>query len=384
MGCLCAKPQCIDDPQRSPQDTVGTGVPPHSRSAGSSKDAADRTLTVREVLELANTVVKEDFNGEFDPVPLAAVALIESSGRVKAVTYRVDIGDASIGLCQMHLSTARWLFSVKHFDKFGNPEKRDLEDARRSLYYGGAYLSVLSAGHRDEYDAGDEPVDTEEYMIRAYHAGPKMWRTGATDVYWAKYLRAKQLLRNLRDALNTADTCKQGMTMHVVHQGESLARIAQVCGIAVEDIIAANPDIPDSSMIQPNDCIALPVAVVLPQMYVVKPGDTLQTIAKQHNVSLHRLLAKNPEVKDPAMFSPGWALVLPGLRGETSSLGGKSDTGSCLVSPWAPPRIVLTSLPGLQYQYSATTAEMIARGPVLVDLESAMRTRSAPLVEPVV
>lgn len=384
MGCLCAKPHYTEGQPRSPLEVVGIGTSSNARTGDSSKDPSDKTLTVREVLELANHVVSEYFEGQLDAIPLAAIALIESSGRVKAVTYRIDIGDASIGLCQLHLSTAKWLSSVKNFDKFGIPEKHDLEDPRRSLYYGAAYLSVLASGMHEESELLNEPINVEEYVVRAYHAGPKLWKTTTTDVYWAKYVRAKHLLRKLQDALTACENCKTGTTMHVVHQGETLARIAQVCGVGVEDIVAANPDIPDCSAIQPNDCIALPVAVVLPQMYVVKPGDTLQSVAKQSNVSLHRLLAKNPEVKDASVFAPGWVLLLPGLRGETSSLGGKSDIdrNTCSVSHWSPPRIVLTNVPGLQQQFSATTVELVGRGITDIDAQTT-RTRSAPVAEPV-
>lgn len=107
--------------------------------------------------------------------------------------------------------------------------------------------------------------------------------------------------------------------MHVVSHGESLSQIASICGVGLSDILAANPDIGDSGAVQPNDCIALPVAVVFPRLYVVQQGDTLHGIAKAHRTSLGRILAKNPELTDSSRVQPGWVVMLPGLKGDSMS-----------------------------------------------------------------
>jgi hypothetical protein len=44
----------------------------------------------------------------------------------------------------------------------------------------------------------------------------------------------------------------------------------QVCGVSVEAILAINPDIADATMVQANDCIALPVPRLLPKIYVLQ------------------------------------------------------------------------------------------------------------------
>eukprot|EP00775_Hariotina_reticulata_P005996 gene5996-6234_t len=92
--------------------------------------------------------------------------------------------------------------------------------------------------------------------------------------------------------------------MHVVGHGETLGSIAAVCGVATADVLAANPDISDA-VVHTNDCIALPVPAVPLQLYVIRQGDSLQSIARAHKVTVGRLLAKNPELADPSRVQPG-------------------------------------------------------------------------------
>jgi LysM repeat protein len=81
--------------------------------------------------------------------------------------------------------------------------------------------------------------------------------------------------------------------------------------------LAANPDVLDAEAVHQNDCIAVPVPVVFPRLYVVQPGDSLHSIARAHEIPLGRLLAKNPELTDPTRVQPGWVVSLPGLKGDS-------------------------------------------------------------------
>ena len=42
-----------------------------------------------------------------------------------------------------------------------------------------------------------------------------------------------------------------------------------------------------------------------PEYYEVQPGDTLSVIAARYNLTLARLLAKNPMITDPNIIHPG-------------------------------------------------------------------------------
>jgi LysM repeat protein len=110
--------------------------------------------------------------------------------------------------------------------------------------------------------------------------------------------------------------------MHVVGHGESLASIAAICGVAIPDILASNPDLPAADVmpnVQVNDCIALPVPAIPPRLHVVQHGDTIHSIARLYRVPLGRLLARNPELADASLVQQGWVVVLPGLKGESKS-----------------------------------------------------------------
>jgi len=107
--------------------------------------------------------------------------------------------------------------------------------------------------------------------------------------------------------------------MHVVGQGETLERIARACNLGVTDLLAANPEVGGAEAVRHNDCIAVPLPAVFPRLYVMAPGDTLHSIARAHSVPLGRVLAKNPELQDPARVQPGWVVALPGLKGDSQA-----------------------------------------------------------------
>lgn len=269
-------------------------------------------LEPQEVLDLAVQMVQSSFADRLEPVILATIALIESSGQANKAILKEEIGEHTLGICQVPVSTARWLASEKGYDVYGEPTASTLLDPRTNMYFAAAYLQDLST-----FEGQQRP---EEFVVRAYHSGPKCWDEKGSEHYWALYIRCKTQLKKLSEALRQARNSADQYTMHVVQPGEALERIATICGVTVEKILEANPEVGGASFVQPNDCIAIPVAVVPPRLYVARPGDSLAQIAKRKEVSLARLLAKNPELAlDPGHLAPGWTLVLPGLRNNTLS-----------------------------------------------------------------
>lgn len=323
MGCACSNLKGVDQgPDRHGRSTRnGSG---HHKKLNSYKDGflqenklstspEDPPLTPQQILELAQQTVKLHFLGGLEPELLATIAVIESSGNGKANVYKEDLNEATVGICQVPLSTAKWLATEKGYNHFGIPIVKDLEQPLRCMYYCGAYLCELQ-----KYDGQEQD---EHFVVCAYHAGPKWQDDKDLDPYIEKYHKARKAFRRLSLAL-AKQSCsdKEDLTMHVVQPGETLSKIAQISGTSVSDILAANPDIPDRHMVQANDCIAIPVPVILPRLYVTQRGDTVSSVAKLHHVSIHRLLARNPELKEyKSTIDPGWCLLIPGLRGETSS-----------------------------------------------------------------
>lgn len=109
---------------------------------------------------------------------LRAIAEIESGRNPLAVRFEPHVGDASIGLMQTLLGTARWLATDMGATAFGVPDAQDLLDARTSMYFGAAYLDWLFDWNGAKH--------SEEWIVRSYNGGPGNVST-ATDNYWRKY-----------------------------------------------------------------------------------------------------------------------------------------------------------------------------------------------------
>jgi spore coat assembly protein SafA len=56
--------------------------------------------------------------------------------------------------------------------------------------------------------------------------------------------------------------------------------------------------------------------------YMVKSGDTLWDISKQHGVSLNEVIKANPQIKNPDLIFPGQMVNIPGGGSRTGSLKG--------------------------------------------------------------
>lgn len=261
-----------------------------------------------------------------------------------------------MGLGQVRLSTAQWLAGVKGYSCYGSaPSVAALQSAPTSLYFAAAHLRELAASCACSLRGDDiaQAHDTslgqagcqqggkeehhEERLVKAYYSSRhKGCEPGGceeeAEQCWQLYRRTKAQLAVLADALARSQavpggTAEPPVMMHVVRPGESLASLAAVCGVSVASILEANPDIGDGQL-EANDCIALPVSQVLPSFRMVLPTDTLYSIAADHRCGLQRLLRHNPDMKDPQRFVPGALLALPGLRG--SSMDYDADSSSQL------------------------------------------------------
>lgn len=94
--------------------------------------------------------------------------------------------------------------------------------------------------------------------------------------------------------------------VYVIQRGDTLGRIAASRGISVGDILAANPQIWNASLIYVGQCINLPTAA--PTYYAVQYGDTLRIIASRYGTSVYSLQLLNPTVYNPNLIYPGQVL----------------------------------------------------------------------------
>lgn len=96
------------------------------------------------------------------------------------------------------------------------------------------------------------------------------------------------------------------MEIYIVKQGDTLQSVADMYGLTVEKLIQDNGLNPRDMLIPgQNLVIACPL-----QVYTVRQGDTLSDIASRFNVSVTQLLINNPFLSDREYIYPGETLVI--------------------------------------------------------------------------
>jgi peptidoglycan DL-endopeptidase LytF len=99
------------------------------------------------------------------------------------------------------------------------------------------------------------------------------------------------------------------LPLHTVMQGETLFTIAQRYGTTVAAILQVNPQITNPNLIFAGQQIRIPSAAPIPPTgpgtYVVRPGDTLSTIAVQFGTTVQALLLLNPQIVNPNVIEVG-------------------------------------------------------------------------------
>src|SRR5690606_35939138 len=103
-----------------------------------------------------------------------------------------------------------------------------------------------------------------------------------------------------------------------VRSGDTLSGIAARNGVALGDLLAANPQIRNPNLIYPGQTVHLPGGGGGGEV-TVRSGDTLSGIAARNNVSLGALLSANPGITNPDLIHPGQVVRLPGGGGAAAT-----------------------------------------------------------------
>ena len=91
---------------------------------------------------------------------------------------------------------------------------------------------------------------------------------------------------------------------YTVRPGNTLYAIAQFFGTTVEELARANGLTPPYT-IYPGQELLLPIAgATAPKYYVVRPGDTLISIADRYGLELEDILNLN-RIENPNVIYPG-------------------------------------------------------------------------------
>jgi LysM repeat protein len=144
-------------------------------------------------------------------------------------------------------------------------------------------------------------------------------------------LRIVLLVAVLMGSLVTTGSAQAGGycgATYTVQWGDTLGRIASICGVTIDAIYAANPGL--GSVIYAGQVINIPGGIppytpppYTPPpyspppssgyggTYVVQYGDTLRIIAARYGTTVSDILAVNPQIWNPNLIYVGQVICLP-------------------------------------------------------------------------
>jgi LysM repeat protein len=124
-----------------------------------------------------------------------------------------------------------------------------------------------------------------------------------------------------------------GYFIYIVAHGDTLKGLATRFGTTLENLLAGNPDITNANVIYEGQHVKVYVDATPPppppppssgQVYYVKKGDTLRSIASRLSTTTEDLLKVNPQITNPNLIYVGQALNLPASA--SSYIVQKGDT----------------------------------------------------------
>lgn len=115
---------------------------------------------------------------------------------------------------------------------------------------------------------------------------------------------------------------------YTVHQGDTMWKISQKFDVSFGSLVQANPQIDDPSLIYVGQHISIPGSSNSSaggnNVYKVQSGDTMWKISQRFNVGYNELLEANPQIANPSVIYVGQTVHIPG---QTSQPGGSTPTG---------------------------------------------------------
>lgn len=108
--------------------------------------------------------------------------------------------------------------------------------------------------------------------------------------------------------------------IYTVKRGDTLSEIATRFGTSVNALLRANPQIKDAGLIFPGQRLLLPGTLdIIPDTgrsaYVVERGDTLGEIAVRFGTTLDEVLKANPQIDNASLIFPGERIIIPSRSG---------------------------------------------------------------------
>lgn len=124
------------------------------------------------------------------------------------------------------------------------------------------------------------------------------------------------------------------MKIHIVKKGDTLYLLAQKYNVALEKVIAANPQLADPNQLSIGEKIKIPTDPVTMEahpssmyQHKVKQGDTLWKLSKAWNVPLKLIIDANSHLKNPNALLVGETVNIPHYKEEASDpVANKKNT----------------------------------------------------------
>lgn len=117
------------------------------------------------------------------------------------------------------------------------------------------------------------------------------------------------------------EDCSEGfISRYFVVSGDTMSVIAQYFGTTEEVLISVNPHIADPDLLYPGDVLCVPgfrKPASCPEnfqvRYEVKDGDTMFSIAQDFGIGTDELIKANPHIPNPEYIFPFDVLCVPNI-----------------------------------------------------------------------
>lgn len=130
------------------------------------------------------------------------------------------------------------------------------------------------------------------------------------------------------------------MIIYVIKPGDSIYSIAKQYGVTPEAIIAVN-QLPNPSQLVVGQSIVVPQGQ---RIYNVRSGDTLYGISRQFGVTPESIIGENPDMDASGRIYPGQIVVIPPPARQQAAIEVNG-----YIFPGSDPAVVTPALPSLTY-----------------------------------
>ena len=107
------------------------------------------------------------------------------------------------------------------------------------------------------------------------------------------------------------------MTTYTIMKGDSMSKIASKYGIELNELLSINPQIVNPNLIFPGQTVNIPDTSTSKSSYTVKSGDSMWKIATKYGIGLNDLLSANPQIINSTIIYPGQVINIPGSTNVT-------------------------------------------------------------------